>query len=113
MEVFGVPATAPNIAIALAGIIATLWGGSKVPWKAALAGLAQKIAGLFSGGEERHTAVTEDTAYELEDPGDDVMIALRVLHEHAVDADSHKLISAVEADFWQKRSKPAEPVAVK
>lgn len=101
MEVFGIPATAPNIALTLAAVIASLWVGSKVPWKAAVA----KLLAMF---QPQSTAVTEEAAYDLDDPGDDVMVALRVLHEHAADADSHKLVSAVEADFWQKR-KPVEP----
>lgn len=93
-EIFGVPATAPNIALMLAGLIASLWGGSKVPWQALLA----KIAGWFTTAKD-----TVTDAVSGEDPGDDVMVALRVLHEHAADADSHKLVSAVEADYWQKR----------
>lgn len=98
MEVFGVPVTAPNIALTLAGLISTWWVSGKLPWKS----IGSLLLSMFKPTVD--PPVTSDIADDADDPGDDVMVALRVLHEHAMDAESHKLISAVEADFWQKRS---------
>lgn len=98
MEVFGVPVTAPNVALTLAGLISTWWVSGKLPWKA----LGSLLLSMFKPTVD--TPVTSDLADGVDDPGDDVMVALRVLHEHAMDAESHKLISAVEADFWQKQA---------
>lgn len=98
MEVFGVPVTAPNVALTLAGLISTWWVSGKLPWKA----LGSLLLSMFTPTVD--PPVTSDIVDDADDPGDDVMVALRVLHEHAMDAESHKLISAVEADFWQKRA---------
>lgn len=97
MEVFGVPVTAPNVALTLAGLISTWWVSGKLPWKA----IGSLLLSMFKPTVDPADAseIADD-----DDPGDDVMVALRVLHEHAMDAESHKLISAVEADFWQKRA---------
>lgn len=99
MEVFGVPVTAPNIALTIAGLISTWWVSGKLPWRA----IGSLLLSMFTPKADS-TAVTIDSSADDDDPGDDVMVALRVLHEHAMDAESHKLISAVEADFWQKRA---------
>ena len=99
MELFGIPLH--DLALYVAGLVAALWGGSKVPWKAAIA----KMLGMLPKPTEADPAITvndEDAA-----PGSrhtDVMRALQVLHEANSDAEYHRLVSEVEADYWQRQA---------
>lgn len=111
-SLFGIPLH--QLALWAAGLVAALWGGSKVPWKAAIARL---LAMLPKRGDDS-TALTLDLEGDSEEPDLDVMHALLVLHQCAPDAHSHQLVSAVEADYWQKQcseepSPPAETINTK
>lgn len=111
MEVFGVPVTGPNIALTLAGLLATLWGGSKVPWKAAIS----KLLGMFSSAKEQVVeAVSGETST---DPGADFMYAMRDLHRLAHSAEEHQRLGQFTADWWAAQAgmspKPAETVSTK
>lgn len=91
--------TVANVAFAVATLIGTLWGGSKVPWKAA----AAKLIGLLIAPKAAAPAVTADVDFEVSQ-------ALHTLHRHARDKQGHAILSDFAAYHWGGRSKQ-EPAA--
>lgn len=80
-----------QIALWVAGAVAALWGGSKVPWRAWLAKLL--------GGLKPSAAVSVSA-----DASGDVHAALFVLRSNAPNAEFQKLVTAVEDAFWAARA---------
>lgn len=83
-----------QIAWWVAGAVAALWGGSKVPWKALIAKLL--------GGLKPSPAVS---VAETADASGDVHAAIYVLRSNITDAEGQKLVDAVDSYWWASKVK--------
>lgn len=102
MEIFGVQLH--DLALYAAGLIAAVWGGSKVPWQAAIAKLLAMLSTKSTDGGGQAELVTLDV---LDDPGAEFMAAMHDLHRLAHTPEEHARLGQFTADWWSAQQSAA------